>query len=49
MTINSVLMVVGLICLLMAAFGVPPSRVNLGWLGLAFWLLALLISPVAIR
>ena len=36
------LMILAALCLLLAAGGVT-SRVNLGWLGLFFWALTLLI------
>jgi len=40
-----VLQVIALVCLICAALGVPstPSRISLGWLGLFFWLLSLLM------
>lgn len=34
MNVNLVLWVIGAICLLFAAVGIPATRVNLGWLGL---------------
>lgn len=37
------LMVAAVVCLFLAAFGVAVRRVSLGWLGLAFWALAVLI------
>jgi len=44
-TLNLVLLILAFVCLALAAFGAPiPPRVNLGWLGLAFWVLAILIG-----
>lgn len=37
------LMIAAVVCLFLAAFGVAVRRVSLGWLGLAFWALAVLI------
>lgn len=41
--INLMLMIAAFICLLLAACGVPSGRVSLGWLGLAFWSLSLIV------
>jgi len=38
------LMILGLVCLLLASFNVVAPRVSLGWLGLAFWLAAVIIA-----
>jgi hypothetical protein len=38
------LMIAALVLLILAAFNVPSSRVNLGWLGLACWCLAVLLA-----
>jgi hypothetical protein len=44
-TLNLVLLVLAFVCLALAAVGVPiPPRVNLGWLGLALWVLSILIG-----
>ena len=41
--VNLILMVFAFVCLTLAAFNIPtPPRINLGWLGMAFWALALL-------
>lgn len=45
MTIALFLLIIALVLLLLAAFGVNPPRVSLGWLGLALWLLAVGILP----
>lgn len=37
------LMLAAVVCLFLAAFGIAARRVSLGWLGLAFWALAVLI------
>jgi hypothetical protein len=38
-----ILMIAAVICLFLAAFGVGVSRVHLGWLGVALYVLAQLI------
>ena len=40
MTIRLVLLILGLLCLLMAAVGVVTPRINLQALGLSFWITA---------
>lgn len=49
MTIATILLLVAAVLLFCAAFGVPSSRVNLGWLGLALWALSLLVGGASIR
>lgn len=44
-TIHLVLLLLAFICLMLAAVGVQTPRVNLVALGLAFWMLSLLIRP----
>jgi hypothetical protein len=44
MTIHLILMLIALVLLAMSALNVPSSRVNLLSAGLAFWLLALIVS-----
>lgn len=40
-----ILMVFAFVCLLLAAFNIPtPPRVNLGWLGMAFWALSIILA-----
>ena len=44
-TFALILMVFAFVCLALAAFNVPnPPRVALGWLGLAFWSLAIILG-----
>lgn len=43
LTVRPVLMIIGLVFLLAAAFNVQAPRVNLMALGLAFWLLAMVL------
>lgn len=43
MNLDTILLVVSLILLVLAAFGVAAPRVNLGWLGLACVVLAMLV------
>lgn len=40
----NLLLVVAVILLALEAFGVNAPRVSLGWLGLAFWALSLLVA-----
>lgn len=43
--LGTILMVFAFVLLMLAAFNVPaPPRLNLGWLGMAFWCLALLLG-----
>jgi hypothetical protein len=43
--ISLILLVFAFVCLTLAAFNVPTSpRFNLGWLGMAFWCLSILLS-----
>lgn len=44
MTVRLLLMVLAIICLLLTAFGVQSSRVNLLALGLAFWAAATIVT-----
>jgi hypothetical protein len=46
--ISLVLMIVALVCFLLACANIP-TRVNLVALGLAFWVLAILIGGAAIH
>lgn len=43
-TTPKILMLISVILLLLAAVGVPAPRVNLGFLGLAFFVLAFLLG-----
>jgi hypothetical protein len=46
--LETILMVFSFVCLILAAFNVPtPPRVNLGWLGMAFWALAVILGSYA--
>jgi hypothetical protein len=45
MTLQLFLYLLGLVLLVVAAFGVSLPRVHLGWLGLALWLFAAAILP----
>lgn len=47
--INTILLLLALICELCAAAGMPSSRINLGWLGLALYFLALLLGAAGVR
>jgi hypothetical protein len=37
---------IALILLVLAAFGIPSSRITLGWLGMAFFVLAFFLHSV---
>lgn len=37
MTLHYALGIAALVCLILAAFGAPSSRISLGWLGMALW------------
>jgi hypothetical protein len=43
-SLRLILMIIGLVCLLLAGLNVSAPRVNLGWLGLALWLLAVMMA-----
>lgn len=44
-----ILMVFSFVCLTLAALNVPtPPRINLGWLGMAFWALTVLLGNHAL-
>lgn len=43
MTLNMLLLILAAILLLLRAFGVTAARVDLGWLGLACYVLSLLL------
>lgn len=42
------LQIVALLCLICAAFNIP-SKVSLGWAGMALWLLSLMVSGVVLH
>jgi hypothetical protein len=42
LTLDVLLYLLALVCLFLAAVGVNPSRVSLGWLGLFFFILTFL-------
>ena len=42
--LNLILLVAAFLCLLAAAVGVSHPRLNLGWFGLALWVLAILTT-----
>lgn len=44
--ITTILIIVALVLLLLAALNVPSSRVSLGWPGLFVWCLALVLGGV---
>lgn len=44
-----ILQILALICLFIAAWGVALPRVSAGWLGLALWLLSLMIGGVELH
>jgi hypothetical protein len=44
----TILLVFAFVLLVVAAFGIGLPRVNLGWLGLALWVLSILLRGVKI-
>jgi len=44
MTISLILLIIAFFCFILAAVNWPPVPVNLTALGLAFWVLSLLVS-----
>lgn len=46
--LTTILMVFAFVCLFLAACNVNPPRVNLGWLGMAFWAAAVIFAGVRI-
>jgi len=53
MTVIPLILQIGaLICLIFAAFSLfqgPPNRPQWGWLGLALWLLSLMVSGIQLH
>lgn len=49
MSLSFLLQIVALICLICASLSVNPPRVGLGWMGMAVWLLSLMVSGVILR
>ena len=49
MSISFLLEIVSLVCLILAAIGMPATRVSLGWLGMALWLAALMVGGITLR
>jgi len=41
--IDTILMILAIICFLVAAFGVNTRNVQVGWIGLALWALTALV------
>ena len=41
-----ILLIASVICLALAAFGVPAGRVHLGWLGMALFVLTFLVPKL---
>lgn len=40
-----ILLVFAFVCLLLAAFNVPATpRVSIGWLGMSFWVLSVILA-----
>jgi hypothetical protein len=43
MVLDTILLIIALILLILAAFGVSHPRVSLGWLGMAFFVASLMV------
>lgn len=46
MTLAMIFVLIALICFICAAVGIPASRVAIGWVGLAFYMLSLLVGLI---
>ena len=44
--LNTILMVFAFVLLVLAAFNLNLPKVNLGWLGMALWALAILLGHI---
>jgi hypothetical protein len=42
--LTTILLIAGLVCFIFAMCGWPKAPFNWGWLGLAFWILTVLIG-----
>ena len=42
--LTTILLIAGFVCFILAAIGWPKTAVNLGWAGLACWILTALIG-----
>ena len=40
------LQIAALVCVIFAAFGLFPTKVQWGWLGLAFWFLSFMLGGI---
>lgn len=45
-TISFLLLLLAFVCILLAAFRIGTPRIDLGWLGLAFWLFSLILGQI---
>jgi hypothetical protein len=44
--LNLILLVFAFVCLCLASFGVNFPKCQIGWLGLAFWVLSVLLGGI---
>ena len=49
MSLGTILVIIALILAILAAIGVPSSRVSLGWAAIAFWIASILFGHVGLR
>jgi hypothetical protein len=49
MTLLTLFLILALVCFILSAIGIPSSRINLQSLGLAFWVLGMLVGGIALR
>ena len=47
MSLDAILILVSVILFVLAAIGIPASRVSLGWLGLAFFAVSFLTGHIS--
>ena len=50
MSFSLLLQIVALVCLLLAAVNVPTTpRISIGWLGMFFWLLSVMVGGIVLH
>lgn len=47
--VGIILMVFSFVLLMVAAANISHPRINLGWLGMAFWALSIILGGIAIK
>jgi hypothetical protein len=49
LTLGSILLLLAFVCFVLAALNKSVKKVSLGWLGLAFWVLSLVLESFQIK